>query len=189
MKLGPPEINVYEPGALLLVGRDYGRHEARAKRPFVGRAGAVLDECLGLAGLSRGSVNVTNVVNAKPAGNRFEAWRNADIEDGLAELRFCIEKTEPGIIVALGNEAAEALIGEPTPASLRRASGIEETRGYVWTGNDEIAMGIEVLTTIHPAAVDRQWVPWAPLLVRDLAKAQRYLEGIAELRARDVDVL
>ena len=54
----------------MLVGEAPGASEDAAGRPFVGRAGQLLDELLGVAGLARAAVYITNVVKARPPGNR-----------------------------------------------------------------------------------------------------------------------
>lgn len=177
MMLGPPEIN--DPDAkLLLVGRDYGRNEQRQRRPFVGRAGHVLNECLGLAGTRRESLNISNVVNEQPRHNNFHLHGREMFQEGVEELAKLIDRLDPNVIVALGNESSFVLRSEgwPTFKDTRLSSGIEEERGYVWEGG-VVAGGRKVLTAVHPAAVDRQWVPWAALLVRDLMKAKRHAVG------------
>jgi len=175
----PPEINVPEPGAILAVGRDLGQHEVRQGRPFVGRAGHVLDEALSLAGIRRSEINITNVVLERPPGNVFARHREGAIETGLFELRELVETLRPSVIVALGNEASHALV-ENWPDSriegqlahrgkIKSATSIEDRRGYVWTTEKAPC---PVVSTIHPAAVDRIWVPWAPLLTRDLERTR-----------------
>ena len=55
---------------VMLVGEAPGASEDELGRPFVGRAGRLLDELLAAAGLRRDEVYVTNVVKARPPGNR-----------------------------------------------------------------------------------------------------------------------
>src|ERR687898_2302782 len=55
---------------VMLVGEAPGASEDEQGRPFVGRAGQLLDELLGEAGLAREQVYITNVVKARPPGNR-----------------------------------------------------------------------------------------------------------------------
>jgi len=85
---------------IVFIGEAPGYHEDRLGRPFVGPAGAFLDELLALAGLSRESVYIANVVKCRPPGNR----------DPLpGELVACkpwldrqLELIGPRIIVTLG---------------------------------------------------------------------------------------
>ena len=61
---GDPDADV------MLVGEAPGAAEDEQGRPFVGRAGKLLDELLAEAGLERAEVFITNVVKARPPGNR-----------------------------------------------------------------------------------------------------------------------
>src|SRR5919198_4400190 len=61
---GDPDAEV------MFVGEAPGRNEDEQGRPFVGRAGRLLDELLAEAGLQREQVFITNVVKARPPGNR-----------------------------------------------------------------------------------------------------------------------
>src|SRR5438034_8960089 len=59
------------PGArIVIVGEAPGASEDKAGRPFVGRAGKLLDELLGEAGIARADVFITNVLKARPPGHR-----------------------------------------------------------------------------------------------------------------------
>src|SRR3954470_21821106 len=55
---------------VVIVGEAPGATEDAEGRPFVGRAGRLLDEVLAAAGLRRDEVWITNVVKARPPGNR-----------------------------------------------------------------------------------------------------------------------
>jgi len=170
--LQPAEIND-ENARILVVGRDYGREESRAGRPFVGPSGQLLNQCLVQAGLTRAEVNVSNVVNEQPPGNKFGAHRTGVVDAGVRSAIDLVRSLRPNLVVALGNEASFMLVvGWPSRGeSIFTASGIEDRRGYIWRGRDEFG-GVKVLTTIHPAAALRQWVPWTTLLTRDLGRAK-----------------
>ena len=59
------------PARIMIVGEAPGASEDKQGRPFVGRAGRLLDELLaGVAGLQREDVFITNVLKARPPGNR-----------------------------------------------------------------------------------------------------------------------
>jgi len=171
--LGQAEIN--DPNArILVVGRDHGREEERAGRPFVGPSGGLLNQCLAQAGLSRQEVNVSNVLNKKPPGNRFGAHARGDVDRGIGELHKLVRRLQPNLVVTLGNEASFCFVDSwPSKGdSIYSASGIEDRRGYIWQAREEFG-GVKVLTAIHPAAALRQWVPWTTLLTRDLERAKR----------------
>ena len=93
-----------DPGArLMLVGEAPGASEDREGRPFVGRAGGLLDEVLAQAGLRRAEVYVTNVVKARPPGNRDP--RPAEVAHHRPWLLAELELIRPDLIVPLGRHA------------------------------------------------------------------------------------
>lgn len=173
--LVPPELNNPKPGQILIVGRDPGETEVRQGRPFVGRAGQVLDECLRAAGIPRAKVNITNVVPYRPYHNEFSAHSNKNILMGVSELHALINKLKPSVIIALGNEASWATIPEwpSRDGSIKTAKDIQDMRGYLFEG----LHGGKVIPSVHPALVDRIWIPWRNLLEMDLkrGKAQHEL--------------
>ena len=88
---------------VMVVGEAPGASEDRQGRPFVGRAGRLLDELLGRAGLAREEVWVTNVVKARPPGNRDP--RPAEVEHCRPWLLAELELLRPWLIVPLGRHA------------------------------------------------------------------------------------
>ena len=138
----------------MLVGRDPGDQEVRQGKPFVGPAGALLERCMGLAGLRRKDVSITNVVGVQPPKNVFQLHSRSDVERGISELHRLIREQRPNLVVALGNEASYALTGD-WPArggTIYTASGIQERRGYFWW-NEEL--DTKILTTLHPSGILR----------------------------------
>jgi DNA polymerase len=59
-----------ENAEVMFIGEAPGFHEDRQGRPFVGAAGQYLDELLGMMGMDRGKVYITNVVKCRPPQNR-----------------------------------------------------------------------------------------------------------------------
>lgn len=96
--------------SLVFVGEGPGVEEDARGRPFVGRAGRLLDEALESAGLGRESVYITNVVKCRPPGNRPPrvGERRACVE---AHLRRQLEALKPRVICLLGSTAVQALLG------------------------------------------------------------------------------
>jgi DNA polymerase len=90
-----------------LVGEAPGQTEDRTGRPFAGRAGALLDKLLAMAELRREDVYVTNVVKARPPGNRDP--RRTEIAHHLPWLEHELELVAPEIVVALGRHALSIL--------------------------------------------------------------------------------
>ena len=148
---------------ILLVGEAPGRDEDREGKPFVGRAGSVLDRCLSEAGIERSRVFITNVVKCRPPGNRRP--KREEVEACRPYIEAQIETIQPKVIVLMGNAAARAVLDE---------EGVTSLRGQVFR---------EVfLVTFHPAAVLRN-KNLKEALVSDLSAAKEKAEGKAEGKA------
>ena len=87
----------------MVVGEAPGRFEDEQGRPFVGRAGQLLDELLAEAGLARGEVFITNVVKARPPGNRDPT--RAEVEHWMPVLEQQLALVAPRLVVPLGRHA------------------------------------------------------------------------------------
>jgi DNA polymerase len=88
---------------VMLVGEAPGASEDAAGRPFVGRAGRLLDEALEAAGLARSSVYITNVLKARPPGNRDP--RAAEVAHAMPWLEQELALIQPRLVVPLGRHA------------------------------------------------------------------------------------
>lgn len=142
---------------LMLIGEAPGRDEDLEGKPFVGRAGQLLDKMLKAIGLSEPDVHITNVVYWRPPGNRTPTPQEA-----LACRPFLdrqIELVKPEFIVALGGSAAKEVLGV--------SEGIMRLRGK-WR---DVKIGnatIPALATLHPAYLLRtpaaKQLAWLDLL-------------------------
>jgi uracil-DNA glycosylase len=92
---------------LVLVGEAPGAREDAAGRPFVGAAGRLLDRMLEAAGLEREEVFITNVLKARPPGNRDP--RPAEVAHCMPWLEQQLEVIGPTVIALLGRHALAAL--------------------------------------------------------------------------------
>ena len=142
------------PGSrVMLIGEAPGRDEDREGRPFVGRAGQLLDRMLDAIGLSRAeNVYITNVMPWRPPQNRDP--KPEEMAMMTPFLQRHVELAQPEILVLMGNVSCAAVLG-------RR--GITRLRGSwseVW--------GKPVLPMFHPAYLLRQAgekkKAWADLL-------------------------
>ncbi|MGI6620782.1 MAG: uracil-DNA glycosylase [Bacillota bacterium] len=125
---------------IMFVGEGPGQREDELGRPFVGRAGQLLDLMLRSHGFSREEVFIANIVKCRPPGNRLPAPQ--EVEACLPNLEAQIRIIRPKIIVTLGALASQTLI-DP---------GLRVTRDRgKWFQKD----GVSYLTTFHPAAVLR----------------------------------
>jgi uracil-DNA glycosylase len=143
---------------LMIIGEAPGREEDLEGRPFVGRAGQLLDKMLAAIGHARNSktaaesVYITNVLPWRPPGNRDPS------ADEIAMLKPFLSRhialVKPRVIIALGNTSCLALLDQ---------TGILRLRG-TW---DEV-QGIPVMPMTHPAYLLRNTAAkreaWADLL-------------------------
>jgi DNA polymerase len=145
--------NVYgegDPGArLMVVGEGPGETEDQLGRPFVGKAGQLLDRMLAAIGLPRGDVYICNTVKCRPtfAGPNGSRNRAPDPEE-MANCRpFLDEQIEiiaPEVILALGAPAAKSFLG--------RDFQITRMRGRWYVGPRDIPL----MVSFHPAYILRQ---------------------------------
>ncbi|PRY74811.1 DNA polymerase [Yoonia maritima] len=149
---GNPEARV------MIVGEAPGREEDRAGKPFVGRAGQLLDRMLGAINLGRAqedaarSVYITNVMPWRPPSNRTPD--NEEIAMMLPFLERHIALVDPDVVILMGNTPCQALLGR---------TGITRIRG-TWTE----VLGKPCLPMFHPAYLLRNTAAkreaWADLL-------------------------
>jgi uracil-DNA glycosylase len=93
-----------DPNALvMIVGEAPGASEDEQGRPFVGRAGKLLDQLLAEAGLEREQVYITNVVKARPPGNRDP--RADEVAHHMPWLEAQLALIQPRLVVPLGRHA------------------------------------------------------------------------------------
>jgi DNA polymerase len=104
---------------LMFVGEAPGFHEDQHGKPFVGRAGKLLDELLEGIDLTREDCFVANVLKCRPPGNRDPEPLEIDACKG--HLMKQIELIQPRVVCTLGNFATKLLSG--------RQDGISRVRG------------------------------------------------------------
>ncbi len=135
------------PGSrVMLVGEAPGGEEDRIGRPFVGRAGQLLDRMLASIGLDRSTVYIANIVPWRPPGNRTPTPQETEI--CLPFIRRQIQLAAPDILVCLGGSAARTLLG------IRE--GITRARGRWSSFQCEDGRTLRALAMLHPAYLLRQ---------------------------------
>jgi uracil-DNA glycosylase family 4 len=134
-----------EQAELVVVGEAPGADEDRTGRPFVGRAGRLLDQLLASAGFPRESVYICNVLKCRPPGNRNP--EPEEIEACSPYLRRQLELIAPRAILTVGMFASQTLLGS--------SGSINSLRGRVHRYGD-----VPVVPTYHPAALLRNpgWI-------------------------------
>lgn len=130
---------------VMIIGEAPGKTEDKLKKPFVGRAGKLLDELLSRIHLDRTKVYITNVVNYRPDKNRKPTPK--EINEFKKLLFKHIEIISPKCILLLGATAAAAVLNHIGPLS--------EVRGK-WKNIKIINSYFDILTTFHPAFLLRQ---------------------------------
>jgi DNA polymerase len=131
---------------IMLIGEAPGRDEDKQGKPFVGRAGQLLDKMLAAIHLDRKTnAYITNVINWRPPDNRDPTPEEA--ATCLPFLRRHIELAQPGIIILLGAVAARHVLG--------KTDGIMRLRGK-WLEYHVGGKMIPVMPTLHPAYLLRR---------------------------------
>jgi len=149
---------------IMIIGEGPGAQEDAEGKPFVGRAGKLLDKMLESIHLNRTKVYISNVVNYRPPANRRPT--EEEIVRYLPYLKNHIEIMNPKILILLGSTALNAIIRNVTVISKARGKWIQKEIGTVkpW-----------IIASFHPAFLMRQpeqkKLAWIDLkMVRDKIK-------------------
>lgn len=149
---------------IMIIGEAPGRTEDDGGKPFIGRAGKVLDEGLNAAGINRKDVFITNVVKCRPPKNRKPTNLESTTCKNLL-LFNQIKIIQPSIIITLGATPYQALFEKKDPISSYR-------------GKLHQTLGIDVLPTFHPAYILRN--PKArDLLYVDIISAATHIKKLS----------
>ena len=129
---------------LMIIGEAPGRDEDIAGKPFVGRAGQLLDKMMAAIELTEEQFYITNVVNWRPPQNRNP--KPGEIEICRPFLNRHIELVSPKYILIVGGVSLTALTG---------LTGIMKNRGQ-WQTLSIAGQDIPALPIYHPAFLLRQ---------------------------------
>jgi uracil-DNA glycosylase family 4 len=147
-----------ENARLMLIGEAPGRDEDLQGKPFVGRAGQLLDRMLDAIGLNEEHVYITNTVYWRPPGNRTPTPE--EVEACAPFLARQIELLSPHVLVLLGGAAAKNILGV--------VEGIMRLRGK-WLNYASSGRDIPTLATLHPAFLlrnpEHKRLAWRDLLM------------------------
>jgi len=130
---------------IMIVGEGPGANEDKEGKPFVGRAGKLLDKMLTAIKLNRKNVYLSKVVNFRPPMNRRPT--DEEIKKYLPFLNKHIELINPKILLLLGSTALNALIGNEVVISKARGK---------WTNKKFGESTIQIIASFHPAFLMRQ---------------------------------
>lgn len=125
---------------VMFVGEGPGQTEDEMGRPFVGKAGQLLDKILEAAGLPRESVYITNIVKCRPPGNRTPEM--GEMQACLPWLRRQFAILRPKLIILLGLAATHGVLGSELKMGESHGRWFERGR-------------VRFMPTYHPAAILR----------------------------------
>ena len=149
---------------LMIIGEAPGREEDLEGKPFVGRAGQLLDKMLAAIGLKEADVHITNVVYWRPPGNRTPTPQESQVCRPFLDRQM--QLVEPDIVLLLGGAAAKQV--------LDTTDGIMRIRGK-WREIQSGGRAVKTMATLHPAYLLR--TPAAKRQAwRDLLAVQAALE-------------
>jgi len=127
---------------LMFLGEAPGRDEDIQGRPFVGRAGQLLNRIFEVIGINRQDVFITNIVKCRPPQNRTPTVLESQICKKLLLIKQ-IKIIQPCVICTLGAAAIQGLLNQETVR-------ISQMRG-----KKIIMDGILIVPTYHPAYILR----------------------------------
>jgi uracil-DNA glycosylase family 4 len=128
---------------IFFIGEGPGETEDRSGRPFVGRAGELLDKMIAGMGLRREQVFIANIVKCRPPNNRVPM--PDEVATCTPYLERQLEIIRPHVIVTLGLPALKYMMNDPKLTMGRSRGQWREWRG------------IKLMPTFHPAYVLRQY--------------------------------
>lgn len=158
--LGEGSLN----GKVMFIGEAPGADEDRQGKPFVGKAGQLLEKGLSALGFFREkNYYICNICKCRPENNRTP--KEDEAEACLPYLRNQVAIIKPKIIVCLGATAARYVIDKEARITAIRGTWIER-KGY------------HIIATFHPAA-----------LLRDESKKKLFWDDLKKIKAKYDEVL
>jgi len=136
---------------LMFIGEAPGAEEDRTGRPFVGRAGQLLDKMIAAMGLSREQVYIANVLKTRPPNNATPTKEEASLCAPYLFEQIAIVR--PEVIVTLGLPATNTVLGTNDTMTRLRGRWAEFHPPGVLTDP------IPVMPTYHPAFLLRAYTP------------------------------
>ena len=149
---------------IMLIGEAPGVEEDKLGKPFVGRAGQLLNKMLAAIKLNRNSVYITNVIPWRPPNNRQPS--SEEILQCLPLIQRHIEIVKPSMLILLGGTATKAI--------LATTHGITKLRGAWHAYNSpRLENSIPTRAIFHPA-----------FLLRSPAQKKETWEDLLEIQKK-----
>lgn len=149
---------------VLLVGEGPGADEDTLGKPFVGRAGKLLDVLLCAMDISQDDIYIANIVKCRPPQNRIPTVHEANT--CIRYLRNQVYLQNPTIIVCMGNTASRYVLNSDIRITQVHGTWIQKK-------------GVYILPTYHPAAVLRDNSKKIPLW-EDFKKVKLKMEELCQ---------
>ena len=143
---------------IMFIGEGPGGDEDALGRPFVGRAGQLLEKAINALGWTRNDVYIGNVVKCRPPNNRTPLPEEVDACIGWIRNQTALIRQK--IIVCLGSTAARAVISDEIRITAARGKWIKKG-------------SFLIMPTFHPAA-----------LLRDESKKQLFWDDLKEVKRK-----
>ncbi len=156
----------YQEADLMIIGEAPGHEEDLQGRPFVGRAGQVLDKMLMAIEIDPQQVYITNILKCRPPQNRDP--QTHEVHACSSFLKAQIDLVNPKVIFSVGRISAQNLLQDTSPVGRLRGEQ------YHLPGTD-----IPLLVTYHPAYLLRNPIEKAKVW-EDLKKLRRLIEHAAD---------
>ena len=143
---------------LMLIGEAPGFYEDQQGKPFVGKAGQLLDRIFASVGFSRKDIYICNTLKCRPPDNRNPLQEEKDA--CWEYLKAQIDIIKPKIILLCGNVAVQSI--------LPNIGGITKIRGK-WYEGTELVHGAKIMPIFHPSYLLRndsrekgspKWLMW-----------------------------
>ncbi len=131
---------------IVFVGEAPGFNEDKQGKPFVGKAGNVLDELLGSVNLSREDIYITNIIKHRPPGNRNPT--NEEIEACSPYLDKQLGIIQPKVICCLGNFSVKYILEKYGLKD--KVQGITKIHGQVFKVSTLTGV-VKIIPLYHPA--------------------------------------
>lgn len=147
---------------VLFIGEGPGEQEDLTGKPFVGRAGKLLDDMLSIIDLDRSKVYIANIVKCRPPQNRDPL--NLEQDACIDYLRSQVALMKPKIIVCLGRISAMKIIGGDFKITRDHGQWYERS-------------GVQMMAVYHPAA-----------LLRDPRKRPETFMDLKNLQSKIIEI-
>lgn len=149
---------------VMFIGEGPGGDEDKEGRPFVGKAGQLMNKAFDVVGIKRENVYIANIIKCRPPQNRDPELD--EIEACINYLRNQVMIIKPQIIVLLGRISLQNIVGKEYKITASRGKWIEKK-------------GILYMPTWHPAALLRDETKKIDF-IKDLIKVTEKLEELEQ---------